>query len=257
MVNGRKLVGKQKPPHLHMEKTHVVSYYVSNLPEGVRKFKIRKVFEVFGKVVDIYIGGKRDRFGSIFAFVRFEGVRDPKSLEKSMARIRCEHCILKVNIARYKKQPNLDSISNANMPKPPLPPPTHNHNFRTRVQNGLRTYAEKVAGSCFNRAPVHVKPSVACLSWDECVLSGEVISAQHISNMPTLLKLDSNVSGRIYYTGGLKMLIRCINPQEADAFYDNAENWNSWFSWLKKGFDDSAEFEIITWVRIYGVPTRF
>lgn len=89
------------------------------------------------------------------------------------------------------------------------------------------------------------------------MLSGEVISAQHISNMTTLLKLDNNVSGRIHYTGGLKMLIKCINPQEADAFYNNAENWNRWLSWLKKGFDDSAEFERITWVRIYGVLTRF
>ncbi|CAH1436741.1 unnamed protein product [Lactuca virosa] len=77
--------------------------YVSNLPDGVNKIKIREIFKVFGKVVDIYIGRKRDRSGSLLTFVRFNGVRDAKSLEQDMNRVRCDHCILKVNIARYQK----------------------------------------------------------------------------------------------------------------------------------------------------------
>lgn len=78
------------------------------------------------------------------------------------------------------------------------------------------------------------------------IISGEVISAHHISSVPTLLKLESNVSGRIYYTGGLKMMIKFITPHDVIAFYANDANWNRWFSWLKKGFNDSMELDKIT-----------
>lgn len=74
----------------------VTSYYVSKLPYNVSKNKTRSSFQVFGKVVDIYINGKRDGSGSTFVFFKFEGVRDTKLLEKEMCRVRCEHCILKV-----------------------------------------------------------------------------------------------------------------------------------------------------------------
>ncbi|KAL4578180.1 hypothetical protein LXL04_014299 [Taraxacum kok-saghyz] len=84
----------------------VTSFYVSNLPEGITKQKIKYVFTQFGRVVDIYIGGKRDRVGLIFAFVKFSNVEDPKAMEQAMLKVRCEHSILKVNIARYQKQSN-------------------------------------------------------------------------------------------------------------------------------------------------------
>ncbi|CAH1438900.1 unnamed protein product [Lactuca virosa] len=94
---------RRKSTHERDANAHVISYYVSNLPDNANKIKIRKSFHIFGKVVDIYIGSKRDKSGSLFAFVRFEGVRDAKILEKEMSRVRCEHCILKVNIAKYQR----------------------------------------------------------------------------------------------------------------------------------------------------------
>ncbi|CAH1438930.1 unnamed protein product [Lactuca virosa] len=69
-----------------------------------QKRLFRYSFQPFGRVVDIYIGGKRDCSGSIFAFVRFEDIHDAKVLEKEMSKFRCGHCILRVNIAHYQKQ---------------------------------------------------------------------------------------------------------------------------------------------------------
>lgn len=47
--------------------------------------------------------GKKKKIGSIFVFIRFKGVRDTTILENEMCRVRCEHFILKVNIAKYQK----------------------------------------------------------------------------------------------------------------------------------------------------------
>ncbi|CAH1448030.1 unnamed protein product [Lactuca virosa] len=130
MASGRRFIGKSKPSQHNTEHIHVTSYYVSNLPFGIKKFKITKEFEIFGKVVDIYIGGKKDKTGSIFAFVRFEGVRDAKTLKKEMSRVRC-HYILKVNIARYQKQskPNIGFEAMRRPPPPPSPPPPPLHTY--------------------------------------------------------------------------------------------------------------------------------
>lgn len=45
---------RRKTPKLSNEHAYVTSYYVSNLPDHINKLKIRKSFEVFGKVVDIF-----------------------------------------------------------------------------------------------------------------------------------------------------------------------------------------------------------
>ncbi|KAL4582224.1 hypothetical protein LXL04_006768 [Taraxacum kok-saghyz] len=224
------------------EYTHVTSFYVSNLPERVTKLNIRKSLEPFGKIVDIYIGGKRDRSGSIFAFVRFANVRDRKALEVAME--------------RERTHPHPQTT-----PCPPPPPPkTYMH----KPHYGQKSYVDTVACKKNDEeAPnkkkivVEVKPARAWSGWGGCILSGEVLNAQLISTIPMLLKLDGNVSGRIYYVGGLKMLIKFIKEKDAEAFLADDSNWNRWFSWLKKGFSEESEFKRITWINIWGVPTRF
>ncbi|KAL4579087.1 hypothetical protein LXL04_015222 [Taraxacum kok-saghyz] len=218
--------------------------------DRVTKLNIRKIFEPFGKVVDIYIAGKRDRTGSIFTFVRFVNVRDAKALEEGMARVRCEHFILKVNITRYQKQEknvgNRNGYRNIHTYKPP-PPPT------STTQIAGKKYIEATP----KKITIEVKRAAAWLGWNGRILTGEMLNAQLISSIPMLLKLDGNVSGRIYYVGGLKILIKFIKEKDAEAFLAEDSNWNRWFSWLKKGYREESEFQRITWINIWGVPTRF
>nr|KAJ0213780.1 hypothetical protein LSAT_V11C400196190 [Lactuca sativa] len=86
---------------------------------------------------------------------------------------------------------------------------------------------------------------------------GEVISIQHIAELPTILPLDGNHAGTVYYIGGLNVMVKFINTASAKAFYENENNWNRWFKWLKMGFNDDVPQERITWVKIYGLPIRF
>ncbi|KAL4580495.1 hypothetical protein LXL04_016690 [Taraxacum kok-saghyz] len=126
-VAGRKSRRRGKQGENSNNGGQVTSFYVSNLPDGITKQRIKYIFTQFGRVVDIYIGGKRDHTGSIFVFVRFINVADPKALEHEMFKVRCEHLILKVNIARYQKQANTSNqtaIPKLNNPTPPLNNPT-------------------------------------------------------------------------------------------------------------------------------------
>ncbi|CAI9281302.1 unnamed protein product [Lactuca saligna] len=104
---------------------------------------------------------------------------------------------------------------------------------------------------------ITLKPIEIVSKWEERVLVGEVCSAQHIANIPTIMERDSNYSGKVYYIGGLKIIIVFINQKEADMFYQDDSNWNRWFKWLKKGFNDDHGATRLAWVRIHGVPVRF
>lgn len=82
---------------------------------------------------------------------------------------------------------------------------------------------------------------------------GEVISIQHIAELPTILPVDGNHVGMVYYIGGLNVMIKFINTASSKAFYENEHNWNRWFKWLKMGFCNDMPQERITWIKIYGL----
>lgn len=136
-----------------------------------------------------------------------------------------EHCPLSETV-----QPKENPKSHVMTPLPP-PPLQQVHTKSSRYARG-KTFAEMVSDQCSMRFVV--KPAPSYVDRHNCILTREVLSAQHISNIPTLLKLDSNTSGRIYYTGGLKMMIKFINPSHTNTFLADDSNWNRWFRWLKK-----------------------
>ncbi|CAH1434868.1 unnamed protein product [Lactuca virosa] len=171
--------------------------------------------------------------------------------------LRCDHYILNANIARYQKQINTGVNHKPYAPPPPPPPlpPIHQQvDAKPRGTTSSKTFAEMVSG---HRTPkVAVKPTSNYLDQNNCILTGEVMSAQHIENIPTLLKLDNKFIGSIYYTGGLKMMFKFINPSNADTFLAMTPIGTGG-SGLRKGFADNMDCDRLTWVNIFGVPVRF
>ncbi|KAL4568905.1 hypothetical protein LXL04_024523 [Taraxacum kok-saghyz] len=228
----------------------VTSFYVSNLPEGITKQKIKFVFTQFRRVVDIYIGGKRDRACLIFAFVRFVNVEDPKAMEQAMYKVRCEHSILKVNIARYHKQ--------SNVPKQITIEQERNLGTQTNHPDPMqRQLLMNKLGRPHSTLPYPSRRAAFSKDLDKCVMVGEPISLQHIAELPNILPLDVNPTGKVHYIGGTNILIKFPNTVAAKAFYDNEHNWNRWFKWLKLCFNDDLPQERLAWVTILALPIRF
>ncbi|CAH1438899.1 unnamed protein product [Lactuca virosa] len=146
---------------------------------------------------------------------------------------------------------------------PPIPPDNGPHvQPKAWELRGNRSFADVVAVQV-NTSPsplfpvIELKPIERIRNWDECVLTGEVHNAQYITEISTIMHIDGNASGKVYYTGGLRILIKFNNKKEVESFYVNNSNWNRWFKWLKRGFEDDKEADRITWVRIHGVSVRF
>lgn len=79
----------------------ITSFYVSNPPGDVTKKEIWKLCLLLGKLVDVYINGRRDAFGAFFVFVRFSEVTDPSTIEKNLNEIICSGRKLKANCAKH------------------------------------------------------------------------------------------------------------------------------------------------------------
>ncbi|GLT34095.1 hypothetical protein SLA2020_086370 [Shorea laevis] len=72
-------------------------------------------FQECGKVVDVFVPGKRDKWGKRFGFVRMEGVQDVKQLEERLNRIWLGSYKLRVKIATDRGQQRMGTQRNAGM----------------------------------------------------------------------------------------------------------------------------------------------
>ncbi|CAH1431267.1 unnamed protein product [Lactuca virosa] len=122
-----------------------------------------------------------------------------------MSRVICEHCILRVNIAKYRSIQVCrgSKISETTLLYLPLLTP--------RLGGDLRPFAEAVVGNVATPAPstlhpIALKPAKALEKWDGCVLVSETINIQHIAKLPTILELKGNQTWLLVAIG--KPLIR-------------------------------------------------
>ncbi|CAH1423138.1 unnamed protein product [Lactuca virosa] len=101
----------------------ITSFYVSNIQHDTTTTMLSEAFRKYGRIVDIYISGSKDKTVSYFAFVKYEGVKDVQVMLNSINQVRCGHCIVKVNVAKYEKKSNnkyrVQLYHNTCPPQPP------------------------------------------------------------------------------------------------------------------------------------------
>ncbi|CAH1452912.1 unnamed protein product [Lactuca virosa] len=210
----------------------ITSYYITNIPVGTERSVIYEVFKEFGKIEDVYIPGRKDRRGSYFSFVKFKGVANAKELEQAMQHVRCGHCILNVNIAKYgKENPRRRKlINNSRMNKQPTqqsyPPPFIPKNVHA-TNRYTKTYVE-VAGKPRNTTQSNIAASFtanlksvpAMVGWNNSTLIGEVLNIDILTEITKLIEADGNI----------------------------------WFQWIRNEVSNESNNERIGWIKITGVP---
>ncbi|CAI9280178.1 unnamed protein product [Lactuca saligna] len=121
---------------------------VSNFPSAARKDILKRIFEKFGSVVDIYMTRKMGANRKTFAFVRFKKTGDEQELEKSLQGVKYRDHTMEVNIARFERRPVKATCGQY----------TNSYQNRSRPQQTTRF---KGTGTTSNtRAPSVTPPSV-------------------------------------------------------------------------------------------------
>ncbi|CAH1419674.1 unnamed protein product [Lactuca virosa] len=234
----------------------VTTFYVTNLQADVTVEMIRKSFQSFGKLVDVYIPGRKDKGGTFFAFIRYAGIKDINSLVTTLNQVRCGHSIANVNIARYEKKP----------PPRQMPPPNSYHPRRVSVpiakHNNIstgKTFVDAVTGSLgkhdtVRTQEIQLKRAPMIDSCDSSCLIGEVKELRLLNNIHALLNAEESIPSRVHYAGGLKIILRFFQQGKAESFMADSQKWCSWIRWLKIGFVDDQTNGRLARIRILGIP---
>ncbi|KAI3717424.1 hypothetical protein L1987_69027 [Smallanthus sonchifolius] len=240
------------------------SFFVSNLPEGIKAKELEDCFCSFGRVVDVYVASKKDKAGSYFGFVRFTGVSNKWDLERSMRDVKMNNLSLSVNLAKVDRD---GKPANSGEDKE-LP---HSHsggssfhqkgNDRWEGVVGDKPYLRALIGKQNNSVSVgEIKvPEDAdsvVLQWYDLSVVGITRDFTHLGNLQELMDFEEDKDMTIRYLGGLQVLITFKKETHAKEFANNKNSWSKWFSEVQVWTGQSLISERIVWLKIFGVPAH-
>ncbi|KAK1429620.1 hypothetical protein QVD17_11834 [Tagetes erecta] len=250
----------QNPPNRRRKKQEyrerklVTSFYVANLEADCDPKELALVFDPYGKVVDTYVTGRKDRDGFFFGFVRFQGVSDKTALEEKLQGVKMNNLVLSVNLAKHVKE---ESQNSASIPLPqkssPVSVPTY-----PRSSGGV-SYAQMVKPTQVTQntdtlIKFDSSDSVASRHWAVSSVVGRAIDLQKLNSMSSFFADFSSPPPIIRYIGGLFVLVSFPNPQNVKSFMEKEAIWKSQFTKVEPWSGQSLPYERIAFVNIHGVP---
>ncbi|CAH1439056.1 unnamed protein product [Lactuca virosa] len=202
-------------------KEDVTTFYVSGFHDGTSKMELRKSFDSFGLVADIYIGGRKNQRKQNFAFIRYDGVRDVKAMEAAFQGVRATF------------------ISGSGI-------------------RDSRTFAQVASGtneSHLRRTPpIILNPKTTMNNWiRKCTLIGEAHSLDHIANLPAPTLMNEGTK----YLGGMRVAITFDSSKDAREFLEDKSRWQEWFKRMILGEQTDSSYVRLAWLKINGVPLKY
>ncbi|MCI40109.1 RNA-binding protein 25-like, partial [Trifolium medium] len=80
-----------------------ISYYFTNFPDDILVVDLWKVFAKYGRVGEVYIPKKKDKWGRRFGFVKFKEVKNVEELSRRLGEVWCGTYKVRINLSRFAK----------------------------------------------------------------------------------------------------------------------------------------------------------
>ncbi|KAL4574069.1 hypothetical protein LXL04_020891 [Taraxacum kok-saghyz] len=225
----------------------VSSFFVSNIPGDVTRKELWDPCAKLGKVVDVYIAGRRSASGGFFAFVRYVDVLDVEALEKELNNVRCRGRKIAANCAKHPR-----SVSTVPLRKVPAADPVR----VAPANRDSRMFVDVAKGEEKKKATEVLIHGIADISdWmDKSVLVAEAKNFDSLCNLPSLLAIEGYDAIEVKYAGGLNSIIKFKSEKAAEIFKANKCIWLKWFNGVEFIGKKIWRFERIAWLKIVGVP---
>ncbi|KAL4588391.1 hypothetical protein LXL04_001275 [Taraxacum kok-saghyz] len=250
------------------EQDDETTYFVTNVPREATKGEIRKVFERFGRVSDVWMGTNIGKNGKHYAFLRFTGVKDTKEMEKQIDGTKIRGKILEVNIAIHgmrdpPRQPTRQE-TRKRITEPQMMDGNKPSTFWKNSSRDHRSYADLMRTTPTDNhpppgpplpTPIILQREPETHSWlRKTALVGEATSLNHLGHLPKLIFNKGEAGIEIKYIGGLMVLILFDWSVNAKKFMEDESRWREHLKWLKWGEKANTHFERVAWIRIVGLP---
>ncbi|KAL4566860.1 hypothetical protein LXL04_030986 [Taraxacum kok-saghyz] len=101
----------------------VTSFFVANLPGDATRDELWEPCSKLGKLVDVYIAGRRNVAGMFFDFIRFKDVVNSVEVERGLNEVSCRGRKLSANCAKHPRIVSKAMPRKVQMPAPNRVPP--------------------------------------------------------------------------------------------------------------------------------------
>ncbi|WJX59530.1 hypothetical protein P8452_44840 [Trifolium repens] len=109
--------GRKSDGFVRRLNNEATSFYFTNFPDDVVVVDLWKTFARFGRVGEVYIPSKKDKWGRGFGFVKFFEVENAERLESRLGEVWCGTYKLRINLSRFgrksKPEPRAQPYKNA------------------------------------------------------------------------------------------------------------------------------------------------
>ncbi|KAL4592410.1 hypothetical protein LXL04_005404 [Taraxacum kok-saghyz] len=133
----------------------LTSFYVTNIPNGIRKEDVWNPCAKIGDLADVYLAGRRDSSGSYFAFIKYRRVQDVEVMEQALNKIILWGKNIKANISKHPRKLLLANGRKMAPPQQRVPPhqPFPHHGFPPRDLGRLSMLQREQIRSARDRQP--------------------------------------------------------------------------------------------------------
>ncbi|ESW18232.1 hypothetical protein PHAVU_006G023800, partial [Phaseolus vulgaris] len=251
------------------------SFFFTNFPEHFMERDLWKVFQRWGRVLDVFVSRKLNARNQKFGFVRFQGVNDVRSLERELDAIWIGTWKLQVNLSMYQRKDGPRKQRNEGFrlgwnPKSSATHPrevgsmkgkqTEHFSFAQGVSEGVakNETSEKVSSSVGDELVYQITVEVDQESW----LEGSFVGC--FKEIPCLQTIkESFVMGgfslvKLRYLGGRFVLLSCDEGGSLRKILADNRSWfDEVFSTVTPWDGSFVPKERCAWIRCRGIPLQF
>ncbi|MCH81328.1 RNA recognition motif, partial [Trifolium medium] len=262
---------KKHHGYIHNVDRNSISFFVTNFPEDCTSEELWKIFakrrtqgslaagwKTFGRVGDVYIPNKVDKWGRRFAFVKFREEKDAKELSSRLEDVWCGSFKLRINRSRFERNEELGrkeghererdvevgegSVQHGRSFKAALV----NRNKEVEVQQASQLQAEQV---------LQVEVDALVLKDLERSFVGVLALTVEVRRIRTTLYMEG--LSHILVTDMGRNMVLLFSPKEGEleAMTKFKPDWLRYYfkevtAWSPSCYADRRD----TWVKVFGIP---
>jgi hypothetical protein len=250
--------GRNRKGYIHNVDQSSISFFVTNFPEDCNTEDLWKAFGRFGRLGDVYIPNKVDKWGKRFAFVKFREDRDVMELCNNMDDVWISSFKLRVNKSRFGRKDDEGKKEEPAKQKNLLIEGgsfNQNRSFKAALENDTQAQSN-------GDLEVKKLEEVYSVKVDEGVLKelqesyvGRLGVNVEVYRIRTILFMEGLAHISVTDMGGMMVLIHSPKKGEIAKMWKDKMEWISYYfreviPWMPNCFSDRRE----TWVKVYGVP---
>ncbi|GAU18663.1 hypothetical protein TSUD_124960 [Trifolium subterraneum] len=247
--------------YIHNVDQSSISFFVTNFPDNSTVEELWKVFAKYGRLGDVYIPSKVDKWGKKFAFVKFREVKEEGVLSQNLKDVWLGSFKLRINKSRFERKEDekkKKELGSSNVLEDGGNNAQPGGSFKTALMQHSKRQEEVEKSKKSKEAleeVFQVEVDGRLLKELESSFVGKLALKVEIRRIKTILFMEG--LSHISVTDMGRDLVLIFSPKvgEVEKLWNSKADWIRYYfkevnPWLPSSFVDRRDL----WVKVYGIP---